>query len=74
LGPTPPPGEKWKIIDFYAFFTILGSSIEPEKPSVKSASTANPPQKVIFIVNLLKLGLKFIPSPFFIKIYIKMTR
>jgi hypothetical protein len=31
----------------------LGPSIQPEKPSPKSASTANPPQKVVFIVILL---------------------
>jgi hypothetical protein len=53
LGPRPPPGNLLKIIDFYGFLPKMGSSIEPEKPSVKSASTANPPQKdeimVIFI-------------------------
>jgi hypothetical protein len=48
LGPDPPPGEKVKFIDFYAFLSILGPSIEPEKPSVKSASTPYPPQKVNF--------------------------
>jgi hypothetical protein len=36
---------------------ILGSSIEPEKPSVKSASTPYPPQKVIFMPFLLNLSL-----------------
>jgi hypothetical protein len=50
LGPGPPPPEKLlKFIDFYPFFMILGPSIEPEKPSVKSASTANPPQNDHFI-------------------------
>jgi hypothetical protein len=32
---------------------ILGPSIEPEKPSPKSASTANPPPKVKFIGVLI---------------------
>jgi hypothetical protein len=41
-----------KFIDFSRFFTILGPSIEPEKVEVKSASTANPPQKVDFIAFL----------------------
>jgi hypothetical protein len=49
LGPDPPPGEKWIFIEIYRFLTILGPSIEPEKPSPKSASTANPPQKVKFM-------------------------
>jgi hypothetical protein len=49
LGPGPPPGEKWIFIEIYRFLTILGPSIEPEKPSPKSASTANPPQKVKFM-------------------------
>jgi hypothetical protein len=35
-------------IEFYRFLSILGPSIEPEKPSVKSASTANPPLKSEF--------------------------
>jgi hypothetical protein len=39
-------------IEIYRFFRILGRSIEPEKPSPKSASTANPPQKVEIIVVL----------------------
>jgi hypothetical protein len=52
LGPGPPPGEKWKFIEFYRFFMILGPSIEPEKASPKSASTANPPQKCHFIAFL----------------------
>jgi hypothetical protein len=33
---------------------FLGPSIEPEKPSPKSASSANPPLKVIFIAFSLK--------------------
>jgi hypothetical protein len=52
LGPDPPPGARSKFIDFLPFFMILGPSIEPEKPSVKSASTPYPPQKVNFIANL----------------------
>jgi hypothetical protein len=43
LGPGPPPGIFIKFIDFYRFFAFLGSSIEPEKPSAKSASTPYPP-------------------------------
>jgi hypothetical protein len=49
-----------KFIDFYAFFTILGPSIEPEKPSVKSASTANPPSKchfIAFFINSLPISV-----------------
>jgi hypothetical protein len=53
LGPGPPPGIFNKIYRFSRFFTILGPSIEPEKPSVKSASTPYPPRKVNFIVILL---------------------
>jgi hypothetical protein len=34
---------------------ILGPSIEPEKPSPKSASTANPPQKVKIIGFFIKI-------------------
>jgi hypothetical protein len=50
LGPRPPPpGEKWIFNEFYRFLLFLGPSIEPEKASPKSASTANPPQKVNFI-------------------------
>jgi hypothetical protein len=36
-----------KFIDFSPFLTILGSSIQPEKASVKSASTPYPPEKMI---------------------------
>jgi hypothetical protein len=43
-----------KFIENYRFLLILGSSIEPEKPSAKSASTANPPQKVKIMGFLLK--------------------
>jgi hypothetical protein len=43
LGPDPPPEIFYKFIDFLRFFLILGPSIEPEKPSVKSASTPYPP-------------------------------
>jgi hypothetical protein len=45
LGPDPPPGENVIFIEIYRFLMILGPSIEPEKPSPKSASTANPPPK-----------------------------
>jgi hypothetical protein len=47
LGPDPPLGFSMKFIDFYRILPFLGSSIQPEKPSPKSASTANPPRKVI---------------------------
>jgi hypothetical protein len=60
LGPDPPPGEKMKFIDFYHFFTILGPSIEPEKPSVKSASTPYPPWNDHFIANLLKISILWV--------------
>jgi hypothetical protein len=49
LGPRPPPGKSIKFIDFLPFLPFWGPSIEPEKASLKSASTANPPQKVNFI-------------------------
>jgi hypothetical protein len=45
LGPGPPPGRKHKIYRFFTIFTVFGPSIEPEKPSPKSASTANPPSE-----------------------------
>jgi hypothetical protein len=66
LGPGPPPWDFYKIYRFSRFFVIFGPSIEPEKPSPKSASTANPPQKVIFIgsginfVIILVLGGSFL--------------
>jgi hypothetical protein len=60
LGPRPPPGEKWIFIKIYRFLMILGPSIEPEKRSLKSASTANPPRKVKFIAFLLKFVLKMV--------------
>jgi hypothetical protein len=34
---------------------ILGSSIEPEKPSAKSASTANPPPKSQFYTKFIEI-------------------
>jgi hypothetical protein len=58
LGPDPPPGEKWIFIEISRFLLILGPSIEPEKPSVKSASTPYPPKKVVFIAFFI-LGLDF---------------
>jgi hypothetical protein len=42
-----------KIIEIYRFLSILGSSIEPEKASAKSASTPYPPQKVNFMWFLI---------------------
>jgi hypothetical protein len=58
-----------KFIENYRFLTILGSSIEPEKPSVKSASTPYPPSKVNFIEVLLIRDPILAVAPFFIKIY-----
>jgi hypothetical protein len=51
LGPDPPPGENMKFIEIYRILPKIGPSIEPEKPSPKSASTANPPQKVVQKLN-----------------------
>jgi hypothetical protein len=53
LGPGPPPGNFNKIYRKSGFFWIFGPSIEPEKASVKSASTPYPPWKVNFIDILL---------------------
>jgi hypothetical protein len=65
LGPRPPPpGKSINFIDFYRFFTFLGSSIEPEKPSPKSASTANPPQNDHFIRIFNLSRPNFVPIPF----------
>jgi hypothetical protein len=47
LGPDHPPENLMKFIEFYRFLSIWGPSIEPENPSPKSASTANPPQHVV---------------------------
>jgi hypothetical protein len=44
LGPDPPPGVKLNFIVFSLFLVFLGPSIEPEKVTPKSASTANPPK------------------------------
>jgi hypothetical protein len=54
-----------KFIDFYRILPKMGSSIEPEKPSPKSASTANPPPKVKFIGFLLIRDPISFPIPFF---------
>jgi hypothetical protein len=54
LGPDPPPENFDKFIEFLVIFTILGPSIEPEKPSVKSASTPYPPKKDVFIASGVK--------------------
>jgi hypothetical protein len=53
LGPDPPPGEKWKFIEKTRFLTILWPSIEPEKLTVKSASTPYPPRNDHFIGFLI---------------------
>jgi hypothetical protein len=55
LGPTPPLAARSKFIEKTRILMILGPSIQPEKASLKSASTANPPRKVVFIVILLKI-------------------
>jgi hypothetical protein len=47
LGPGPPPGIFDKFYEILLIFAFLGPSIQPGKPSPKSASTANPPQKVV---------------------------
>jgi hypothetical protein len=44
LGADPPLAKSINFIEFYRFFTFLGPSIEPGKPSPKSASTAYPPK------------------------------
>jgi hypothetical protein len=43
LGPGPPPGRKHKIYRKLWFFAFFGPSIQPGKPSPKSASTPYPP-------------------------------
>jgi hypothetical protein len=58
LGPDPPLAARSKFIDFSWFFTFLGPSIQPEKASVKSASTPYPPPKVNFIGNLWVLIIR----------------
>jgi hypothetical protein len=71
LGPGPPPWEFHKFYRFLAFFWILGPSIEPEKPSVKSASTPYPPEKwnlSEFIEYFIISRPNLLPTPFF-KIY-----
>jgi hypothetical protein len=60
LGPGPPPWDFYKFYRFLRFFTFFGPSIEPEKVSVKSASTPYPPWKVIFMVNLSKIMSKMV--------------
>jgi hypothetical protein len=47
LGPDPRLGEDINFSVIYRFLPKIGPSIEPEKPSVKSASTPYPPQKVV---------------------------
>jgi hypothetical protein len=45
LGPGPPPGEFIEIYRNYGFFWFFGPSIQPGKPSPKSASTTYPPSE-----------------------------
>jgi hypothetical protein len=45
LGPGPPPEIFNKFYRILPIFAFLGPSIQPGKPSPKSASTANPPPK-----------------------------
>jgi hypothetical protein len=47
LGARPPPVNFNKFYRFFTIFAFLGPSIQPGKPSPKSASTANPPSKVV---------------------------
>jgi hypothetical protein len=53
-----PPWEFYRIYRIFTFFCVFGPSIEPEKPSPKSASTPYPPsggakkwKKVKFLEN-----------------------
>jgi hypothetical protein len=73
LGPDPPLAKFIKFIEIYRFFTFLGPSIEPGKPSPKSASTANPPSEVLKKWkkvkkwrNLDKIGFLIIYDPGFL--------
>jgi hypothetical protein len=59
LGPDPPLGENIKFIDFYRFLPFLGASIEPGKPSPKSASTPYPPSKVLQNVKKVEIFEKY---------------
>jgi hypothetical protein len=45
LGPGPPPGRKHKIYRKLPIFWVFGPSIQPGKPSPKSASTPYPPSE-----------------------------
>jgi hypothetical protein len=54
-----------KFIEKLPFFMILGPSIEPEKPSVKSASTPYPPSKVVFIAFFINSLLISVCQLFF---------
>jgi hypothetical protein len=66
LGPRPPPENSIKFIDFWPFLLFWGPSIEPEKASLKSASTPYPPWKVIFIGFFNNLLPNFVPIPFYL--------
>jgi hypothetical protein len=48
-------------IEIYRFLPKMGSSIEPEKPSVKSASTPYPPKNDVFMaifINSLLISVR----------------
>jgi hypothetical protein len=70
LGARPPPWNFNKIYRFFVFFLKIGPSIEPEKPSVKSASTANPPQKDEFIVIFIIYRVNCYRYTVFLKYYV----
>jgi hypothetical protein len=65
LGPGPPPWEFYKIYRNLRFFVIFGPSIQPEKASVKSASTPYPPWKVNFMVIFNLSRPNFVPNTIF---------
>jgi hypothetical protein len=59
-----------KFYRFLLFFGKFGPSIEPEKASLKSASTPYPPQKEKFIGIFNNLRPNLADEPFLIKILI----
>jgi hypothetical protein len=70
LGPGPPPWDFYKFYRILGFFWKNGPSIEPEKASVKSASTPYPPPKVKFMTFLLIRDPILVPIPFFKIFYV----
>jgi hypothetical protein len=64
LGPPPPPWREVKFIDFLRFLPKIGPSMQPEKPSLKSASTPYPPQKVVQNVIFSEIYRFFTIFPF----------